>query len=262
MYEKLTVRSVVSLLLFGFVLIASIGNTVSADKTDGWSFEIEPYLLASSITGDTSIGRITGVDVDVDFGDILDSLDIGAMVHFEAIHNNRWGLILDYGFMDLGGEAAIAQNGVLEADVRQGVLEAFVMRRYDRGANTLDLYGGIRWWDNDIGATVDLMILPGNLSPKIEKDWVDPVIGVRWHHPLNEKWDLLLRGDVGGFGVESDFTAAGSLGVFYRVKSSISLEIAYRATRVDYDEGTPQTPGYFAYDTVTHGPVFGVVFGF
>ncbi len=36
-----------------------------------WNFEFEPYALLTSIEGDTGVGRITGVPVDVAFDDIL-----------------------------------------------------------------------------------------------------------------------------------------------------------------------------------------------
>ena len=36
----------------------------------------------------------------------------------------------------------------------------------------------------------------------------------------------------------------------------------YKATWVDYENGTPGQAGYFAYDTVTYGPLMGVIFNF
>jgi len=250
------------LLTVPVLLLLAAGQALASDKSDGWSFEIEPYILASSIEGDTSIGRVTGVDVNADFGDILDALDIGAMVHFEAIKANKWGLLLDYGFMDLSGQAAVGQGGVLAAEVRQGVLEAFALRRFERKSNAVDVFAGVRWWDNDLGATLDLMVLPGTQSPKVEQDWVDLVIGARWIHPFSDKWRLQLRADVGGFGVESDFTSTLAASIFWRFKPSMALELAYRGLWVDFETGTAQMPGYFAYDTVTHGPLVSVVFGF
>lgn len=244
-------------------LFLATGAIAESDQqSKDWAFTVEPYGLITSIEGDTSLGRITGVDLDVDFSTILENLDLAAMVHFEAIKNNQWGVILDYGFMDLSSDASNARGGVVSADLRQGVLEAFIMRRYEKGENALDVYAGIRWWDNDIGVSIDPALLPGTRSIKVKQDWVDPVIGVRWHHPINEKWNLVLRGDIGGFGVASDFTTAVGVSAFYSFKSSLSLELAYRATWVDFEDGTRQTPGYFAYDTVTHGPLIGLAFKF
>ena len=65
-----------------------------------------------------------------------------------------------------------------------------------------------------------------------------------------------------GFGVASDFTSAVGVTAFYDFKSSLMLEVGYRALWVDFEDGTPRTPGYFAYDTVTHGPLAGLVFEF
>ena len=238
------------------------GNAHAADGSSGWAYMVEPYLLASTIEGDASLGRVTGVDVDVDFGAILESLDIGAMVHFEAIRDDQWGVILDYGFMNLSDKVSTARDGVVEADVHQGVLEAFVMRRFQNGPGSVDVFAGVRWWDNDIGATVDLALLPGERSREVKQDWVDPVIGARWNHPLNDRWKLALRGDAGGFGIESEFTATLAASATYSFKSSLAVEIAYKALWVDFEEGTRQTPGYFAYDTVTHGPLVGLVINF
>jgi len=72
----------------------------------------------------------------------------------------------------------------------------------------------------------------------------------------------MLRGDVGGFGVASDFSSTVGVSAFYSFKLILSLELAYRATWVDFADGTPQTPGHFAYDTVTHGPLIGLAFKF
>jgi hypothetical protein len=247
------------------LLVALLGMGWSlagfAENDSDWAFSIEPYLLVTSIEGDAGLGRAGDVPVDVDFSTILDNLDMGFMGHFEAFKNNRWGFALDYGFMDLGASVPVALNGVLEADVRQGVLEALVVRRLDKGENSLDIFAGLRWWDNDIGATLDLAITPGSRSVEVKQDWIDAVIGVRWHHPMSDRWKLVLRGDVGGFGLESDFTATTVISAF-RKFNSVSMELAYRATWVNFETGTTGMPGYFAYDTVTHGPIIGVVFEF
>ncbi|EED36007.1 conserved hypothetical protein [Luminiphilus syltensis NOR5-1B] len=241
------------------LLTIALPVSVAAEDKD-WEFMIEPYVLATSIEGDAGLGRVADVPVDVDFSTILDSLDIGAMVHLEAIRDQKWGVIVDFGFMDLSGGTTVARNGVLEADVYQGVLETFVFRRIQSGSQYFDLYGGLRWWNNDIGVNLEL----GPLQPrrvKIKEDWVDPVVGGRWHHPINEKWKLVLRGDIGGFGIESDWTAAAGVSL-WRQFESLSMEFAYRGTWVDYESGIRGEVGSFAYDTLTHGPMVGLAWTF
>ena len=225
-----------------------------------WTFQVEPYMLASSIEGDTSIGRVSGVAVDVDFSDILEVLEIGLMGRFEAQHSSGWGVMLDYGFMDLKDDLSTARGGVVEAKLRQGVFEALVSRRREWGNGHIDYLAGIRWWDNDIDVTIDPAILPGSTTLSVEEDWVDLVVGARWTNSLNDRWTFNLRGDVGGFGVQADFTAGIAAGFHYQLTDGIDLDLQYRALWVDFEDGTPGQPGHFAYDTVTHGPIAGFVF--
>ena len=227
-----------------------------------WSYSFEPYILASSIEGDAGIGRAVGGDVSVDMSDILEVLDIGFMGHFEAHHSNGWGVALDYGFMNLSADISGARGGVVDTEVHQGVLEALLIRQSRSGNSNLEFLAGVRWWDNDIDVDIDPAILPGTTSFDIKEDWVDLVLGIRWSNPVNDKWTFKLRGDIGGFGLESDFTSAVSAGFHYDISEKIDIDLQYKATWVDFESGSSGDPGYFKYDTVTHGPIVGVIFNF
>ncbi len=236
--------------------------TTSASADDAWNFSIEPYVMVSSIDGDAGVGRVTGAEVAVDFDDILENLQSAFMVVIEAHHAGGWGIALDYGFMDLGADISGPLGGIIDADVRQGILELIAARRFDLANGYYEIIGGVRWWDNDVEVEVDPGVLPGSATASIEEDWIDPVVGIRFARSMKEKWKLVLRGDVGGFGAGSDFTASASGGVYYSFSETVSLDIQYKALWVDYEDGTKGTPGYFAYDTVTHGPILGIKFDF
>jgi len=253
----MTHKRLLAILSTGSLLFFSANS-----NAEDWSFEFEPYILATTIEGDAGIGRVTGVPVDVDLSDILEVLDMAFMGHFEAHHSNGWGVALDYGFMDLSADISGPLGGILNAKVRQGVLEALLVRRVSSGDGHIDYLAGIRWWDNDIDVTVDPAVLPGAASSSVEEDWVDLVIGARWTNPLNDKWRLNLRGDIGGLGLESDFTSALAVGLHYQMTQSMDLDLQYKATWVDFESGPPGQPGFFKYDTLTHGPVVGVIFNF
>ena len=228
-----------------------------------WSYEIEPYALFASIEGDASVGWVTGAAVDVGYDQILENLELAAMLHFEAHHKKGWGLSLDYGFMDLGADITGPLGGVTNTSVRQGILEALAVYRNKLTDGQLDYLFGLRWWDNDIDMTIDPVVLPGTATMNIEEDWVDVVVGVRWLNNINEKWDFVLRGDIGGFGLEADFTSSLSAGAHYQMSANWVLDLQYKALWVDYEnDNTPGQPGYFAYDTVTHGPLIGFIYNF
>lgn len=78
-------------------------------------------------------------------------------------------------------------------------------------------------------------------------DWWDPVIGMRARYNLNDRFYLTTKGDIGGFGVGSEFTwqAEGALGC--NVTGNIFAEIGYRAFGVDYDQDG------LVYDVIMHG---------
>jgi hypothetical protein len=218
------------------------------------------YLMASNIDGDAGVGRATGIAVGVDTSDILETLEMGAMIHLEGQHSNGWGVMFDYAFMKLGDDLTGPRGGITDVTVRQGVLEAMIKRRIDTQQGTLDLYGGLRWWDNDVSIMLDPVILPGTPEARIAEDWIDPVIGLRYLLPLNESWNLSMQADVGGLSLGSDLTYAMAVGATYRFTESMVLDLKYKGLWVDYEDGEISNPGYFMYDTVTHGFIIGLIF--
>lgn len=245
------------------LLLSAMGSYSADVSADEWSYQLEPYLMVTSIKGDATIGRTNQADVDVDFDTILDNLDAAAMVHFEAHHESGWGAVFDYGFMDLGGNKTSSNGNSTDVSVRQGVLELQALYRNKLSDGFLDYFAGVRWWDNDIDVTLDFTIRPeNNFNKEIESDWVDPVVGVRWIKNIDDKWTFLAQADIGGFGLASDFTSSVQSGVMYKISDLMTLDLKYKATWVDFEEGTKGQQGYFGYDTVTHGTVIGLTFNF
>ncbi len=88
------------------------------------------------------------------------------------------------------------------------------------------------------------------------ENWTDPVIGTRLRHNFTNKAFLIANGDIGGFGVNSDFS--------WNIQGGLGYEFSERFAllSVDFDNGKDGTPDFFAYDTKTHGPLIGFVFRF
>lgn len=245
------------------LLLSAIGAYSLGVSAQEWNYQLEPYLMVTSIKGDATIGRINADDVDVDFGTILDNLDAAAMVHFEAHHNSGWGVVFDYGFMDLGGNKKNVNGSSADVGIRQGVLELQALYRNKLSNGSLDYFAGVRWWDNDIDVDLNFSALPGDgLVKNVKSDWLDPVIGVRWIRNIDDKWTFLAQADIGGFGISSDFTSSVQSGVMYRINELMTVDLKYKATWVDFEEGNTGQQDYFQYDTVTHGAVIGLAFNF
>ncbi len=58
-------------------------------------------------------------------------------------------------------------------------------------------------------------------------------------------------------GLESDFTGTASAGIIYVINDLMDIDLTYKATWVDYEDGTRGTSDHFEYDTVTMGRFLG-----
>ncbi len=222
-----------------------------------WEYTVMPYLFAPSINGSASLGNLD-IDVDVSPSTVFDHLEAAFLARVEAKHESGWGYYIDYSLMNLGkGVSLPAGAGSVIADLDQQVLDVAATYRVSEGQDVIDVYGGIRYWD--LGLDV---IAPGPLGIDRDESWVDPMIGVRWERQLAEDWRAIAMGDVGGFGVGSDFAWMAAVGGAYDGWDNVSLVFMYRANSVDYETGTQGTSSYFKYDTITSGPLVGVAFRF
>lgn len=238
------------------ISIVIVPQTLAAQEE--WAFIFAPYVLAPSISGTTTLGRVGG-DISIDPGDIWDNFEAGGMLRLEGRHESGFGFALDYSFMDLGN-GATSPIGEVRVDYEQSVLEAVGTYRLTDNDSQIDIYAGLRHWDID----TQLSILTGPVIGQINRgaSWTDPIAGLRWQRRLSPKWRILMQGDIGGFGVGSDFTWNAMGGFAYDRWENTSLFMMYRALGVDYEEGTRGTPSFFEYDTVTQGLLAGVGFRF
>ena len=119
----------------------------------------------------------------------------------------------------------------------------------------LDVYAGVRV--NSIKATLDLSDrrLPDFHGSSTET-WVDPIIGARFNCEVSNNIFFRTVGDVGGFGVSSQFTWQAMAGFGYSFHQYGDLLLGYRAVGTDY------TNGGFTYNIIGHGPIIGYEFKF
>ena len=96
--------------------------------------------------------------------------------------------------------------------------------------------------------------LPTSASGK--REWFDPIIGARWQWNFQEHWFLAAKGDIGGFGVGSDFTWNTQATVGYQFTNYFSTELGYHYFDTDYRDGD------FSYDVAEHGVFLGFNFTF
>ncbi len=260
----LMVGAVLVLMVSTSKTLAEPARTDAPDLGAGrnWEFVFAPYALAPTITGSSTIGRLPATDLNVGTDKILENLNFGAMVHAEALYSQKFGVIVDIAYMNVGAATDTPlTGGRVRSKISQLIVEGLASYRFlDTGPTSVEAFAGGRYWDIDIGFNGTGTAV-GNFNLDRGDDWFDPVIGVRAIHAFDEHWSVRGRGDIGGFGIGADFTWSAQAGVGYAFDETWSLHLQYRAISVDFDNGKSGT-GKFAYDTITHGPQFGLAVKF
>ncbi len=78
--------------------------------------------------------------------------------------------------------------------------------------------------------------------------------------PVGDKWTYTLRGDVGGFGIGSDFTWHMITAFRRQNTDRFGWYLGYRVIAFDYEDGNGRN--YQRYDLVEHGPGIGIAYSF
>jgi hypothetical protein len=242
-------------------LASAIGNSFGgsaealtippAPEVSAWEFRTSMYGWLTAMEGTTGVGPLTS-DVDVSFGDLFDHLEMAAALQFEA-RNGPWGIILDgfYAKVGASGNPPGPFYDHVDIESEQFLGEAYAAYRFFEKPEQgfADLYTGVRY--NSL--TMDFEGTkngPGKLLPteiSAEKDWLDPIVGVRAQWYLSDKVYLAGKSDVGGFSVGSDLAWSVQGTVGYQFTKSVSSEIGYRYMSTDY------TDGAFTYDINLRG---------
>lgn len=220
-----------------------------------WTHEVAPYMWGTSLEGTTSIGAAT-MEVDASLGDILDALEMAAMGSYRG-SNGRVSVMFDVVYAGLGGSGTGPAEAVsAHVDIDQLVIEGDIGYAF---TDHLHGFVGLRY--TDLQSRIRLRG-PFEVQPTArgEADWVDPVIGLYYGAPISGRWSFSVRGDVGGFGVGSDFAWQGVGTVRWQSSPGFGVLLAYRYLSSDYDQGKDES--YFRYDMSMHGPALGVVFTF
>lgn len=232
------------------------GNSFSQEGTTekDWQFNLTPfYLWGINIDGDIKSGPVTA-PVDVSFSDVFDNLEAAFIVHFESMYKNQWGFLMDVNYLDLESDLALPTGISQNVDLNLTLAEFSGIYRTQHDAHTFDVIFGLRYVE--VETTVN--IIGGPTLVDGSKDWLDPLLGGRWIWSFADDWSLVTRGDIGGFGVGSDFSFHAIGIVEWQPFQYASFLAGYRALYMDYDEGSGRD--HFNYDATVHGPIIGLNF--
>jgi len=147
----------------------------------------------------------------------------------------------------LGDRARERIQEILEA--RRAELTAAVRAvQQSAGAARVQAQARLNEVRKEIGKAVANAV-EDKLSTRVARtdDWFDPYVGLRARYNFNDRFYATVKGDVGGFGVGSDFAWQAEAALGCRLSERIFAEAGYRALGMDYDHDG------LTYNVVTHG---------
>ncbi len=251
----------------------------AAPASAPWKLSVTPYLWATSLHGKAGVAG-KEADVDVSFSDLFKKLNGALMLDLEA-RKGAFALMSDTVYANLeDNSSAFRGQGSLKVKTTANMLVQGLAGTYrvgtwqvaDTGAGPLavavDPYAGIRYTylDTELKGKLDLPDLGVNAQRTAEgdKQWVDPIIGLRTIWTLGERLSLLVASDVGGTSQNSDYSweAVGVVGYRFGLfgTNNANLLAGYKALHQKYSDGNGRNE--FDWDVTMHGPVVGLTLTF
>ena len=246
----------------GFVFLPS-SRAQAADK---WEWDITPYLWAISVKADVALDDEPTLGADVKFKDLVDKVDIAAMLHFEG-RRGQFGFFTDAIFISLTDDQTRSANPPLpggtetDANLDLGLYEGGGFYRLKDAVTGFDILYGIRVIDDSQDVTITV---PPPISATVDGStsdtYTDGIIGVRYSAPMGKRWYYAIRGDVGAGGTKIAWNGIVSFGFLCDKKGTYNLRFGYRYFKTELD--TTENGTDVETDLTLYGPYIGFGFRF
>jgi len=264
-----------------------------AGDPEPWRINVALYGWATSVSGNATVRNQT-LDINASFLDLVQKSDslLGFMGYAEA-NKGRVGVYTDLVFAKLGFGAGQTgyRNPVAGLQITTSASAALTYQLFiaevggvyeivrwpgPEGSSTaLDGLLGFRYWNNQLAATFDATAnvnfsnlhlersfgLAGARSDVVQ--WVDPLFGLRLRHRFTPNHEIFVRGDIGGFGLGSQFAWQAVAAYSYAWQFTgyqIAAVVGFRALGINYTSSSGADTG--GINEVLYGPIIGASFRF
>lgn len=218
-----------------------------------WEFATIGYIFFAGAYGTTTPrDPLSPVDLHLTFGDVMKSFKFAFMGAAEA-RKDRLVFLGDLMWVHLGEGKGLTASDRNFADVKidsktTAITALAGYRVVNHQSVTVDVLAGARLNGNK--QAVDYRGTPLDVSAKVSKTWVDPVLATRIRAPLGGKFGLALYGDAGGFGIGSKLTWQGMATADYRISHKMSAGLGWRYFKINYHDSDG-----FRYNVAQSGPI-------
>jgi hypothetical protein len=219
-------------------LVAAAGPLAAqSGDTEGWQWDATIYLWRADVGGQTAGGS----DINVDFGDVLDSLDYGFMGLLQA-RKGKWSVFGDLILLDVEntkqtGISVPIESGSIDVDASAKVqLQSFIVNlmggytlvQSESSDSRLDLVFGARYLDLDADLDLSWSIDGVGDSRAFTEgtSTYDGVIGVKGQIAVGRIVSIPYWFDVGTG--DSDLTWQALAGLNFRATRWLDIPVIYR----------------------------------
>jgi hypothetical protein len=235
--------------LAALAVLAVGPRAASAD----WRWSVTPYMWATEIGLDASINDHEVLEREVDFGDVMDSLDFTLQVHFEG-QQGVHGLMFDLFYADLGDDdrtISIPGSGpgeagqvVMKGDLEMTILEAGGIYNPRGDGTGFALLYGVRVIDID--EEIDARFhFPGPLPDRNRRyeastTLFDGLVGARFVQPFADRWSFVGRIDASTGGSELTWNTWLGVGYSFGANERFTAFGGYRYMEIEFEEDDAQ----------------------
>ncbi|RPH43521.1 MAG: hypothetical protein EHM91_08690 [Planctomycetota bacterium] len=233
------------------VRAASGQDEEQRSEPDTW-FEITPYLWMAGMKGTVGVKGLS-TEVGKSFSDLISDIDAGAMAT-ARFRTGNFVVTGDFNWIKLSADGDTPGNLFSGAEVEAETIMASLSLGYRLPMGTsghAELFVGARGWMVDSEIRFAAGTLPA-LQISDDNEWVDPIIGARFHYQLGKSWSIGVLLDVGGFDVSSSTTSAAVVGATWHLSDHFGISLAYRYLADDFEDDG------FTWDIAEHGFILGV----
>lgn len=281
-----------AIILAGVIALSTAAHsqsTKAADDPDQWQFSVAAYGWLINVGGNVTARNHT-IDTSASFIDLVQKSDsLTALMTYVEADKRPVGFYTDVVFAKLGFGAGQTRyrNPVPGVSISTtasaaltyqllivemgGVYEIYRSTNSAESSTAIDGVLGFRYWNNstaaafDVAATVDVPSfgLQRSFGTAIARSdaiqWVDPAIGLRLRQKFTAHQHIVLRGDIGGFGLGSQFSwqavAVYSHAWHLEGGQQLAALLGFRALGVNYASGAGLDR--VGINEVFYGPIIG-----
>jgi hypothetical protein len=223
------------------------------------------------MTGDVTI-KGNASDIDTTISDLFTESDFvfALAAEMEAWYRHKWGLAFNGQWTILQQDDNL-EGTPLQFDLKNNLGLFEFLGFYSYGQRPLGSSATGTTWSIQPLVGVRVTTIRGgfdfkNASSRDQaKTWADPILGSRSIIRLGKdrRSHVILRGDIGGFGLGSTFTwnVAGMFGYDFRIRSvDTTVLLGMRALSQDFTDGSGSNR--FKWDVIQYGPLLALAFRF